>query len=81
MRAMWSKSREGSEPYQSNADKSYQYWRFTGDTADSFTAFETTFKGLKIHLHSTENYEGTESANKAPVIEGISVTYRDKTLK
>ena len=81
MRELWKKSREGSEPYQSNNDNSYQFWRFTGDAYDSFTDFSTTFKGLKIHLHSTENYEWSESEGKAPVIEGISVTYRDKTLK
>jgi len=81
MRLLWEKSRESSRPYQYTSDKSYQFWRFTGNTADSFTNFDTTFKGLKIHLHSTENYESSDSDSTAPVIEGISITYRDKTLK
>jgi hypothetical protein len=81
MRAMWSTSRESSRPYQHNSDKSYQFWRFTGNTSDSFTDFQTTFKGLKIHLHSTENYELYGGSSKVPVVEGISITYRDKTLK
>ena len=74
---------EISFPYKTNSDNSYHFWKLDSLTDCPFTNFSTITKGLKIHVHTKypANEAGGTASNKPPVLRGLSITYRDKSLK